>query len=104
MYRTRFRHPCLRHGRSDTADSHFRTDTEDSKPSSATLPLANTRSTWCLGVHGEFRAVGQTCAMCVTLSRASRDNLSIVFSSIGITNLTLHHHFDLMSTRDPDTD
>jgi hypothetical protein len=55
----------------------FRTDTADSEPSGATLPLANARSAWRLGVHGEFRAVGQTRALCMTLSRVPRDNLSI---------------------------
>ncbi|KAJ7887804.1 hypothetical protein B0H14DRAFT_2562581 [Mycena olivaceomarginata] len=47
-----FRHPCLRHGRSDTVNSQFRADTVDSEPSGATRPLANARSAWRLGVHG----------------------------------------------------
>ncbi|KAJ7822580.1 hypothetical protein B0H14DRAFT_2598503 [Mycena olivaceomarginata] len=55
------------------ADSQFRTDMVDSEPSGTTLPLANARSAWRLGVHanshelqghhGPFSIAGQPARM-----------------------------------------
>jgi hypothetical protein len=51
--------------------------------------------------------MGQTRAVCVTLSRAPRDNLSIVFSSIGWAGNSkncVHHHKDLEYSRSKSLD